>query len=904
MSQGGRGLTGDGLFVLKSGLRVRIVRGLGEDAERIEAFLGRLPRQDLQDLLASLHLRLEDLGKALDALAAEASGLTLMVEREAEEDIIAFACVRLMPSLKDTAWVGIVVDPGWRREGLGHRLLQQMSREAVARGVQRMVGVSAEEAGALRELLREAGFEADIRQGEDGARFLISSSPDHEPISDSGTVETPTRVELRPLFEPRSVAVIGASREPSNLGHRIVDSLVAGGFKGSVYPVNPHAEHIRSIRASASIRDLDNMVDLAIIVVAAERIPEIIDQCAEAGVKAVIVISAYFSEVGEQGRRREQRLAEQVRRHHIRMLGPNCTGLVNTNPEIRLNASFCHRMPAEGRAALCSQSGALGIAITSLAERLELGLSMMVNVGNRSDITVNDLLEYWEEDPRTCVILFYLESFGNPRRFARVARRVGRSRPIVVVMGGRARVGRRLEEQSGPGVRDVTNIAVEALMRQTGIISARDLEEMFDIGRMLTTQPLPGGSRVAVITNAGGAGILAADALEKAGLELVPLREETERELVEILPQEARTRNPVDMLAACTPESYERVILLLLGSEEIDALVVLYTPLGIADTDQVEQGILRGVSRAREMGGGAEKPVLVSIVGEARRRSIMGGPRNESIPVYAFPEIAGGVLGKALRYASWRSSGTGAFPDFEDQRLTELGTHCREILSRSGPGWISFDHVVDLLSYAGLPGPEGRVVRTLKEALAAAAELEYPLVLRLHCSTMEYRLEENGIRLNLRTTRDLREAFAGMKQEFRSKLHSKGDSVLILQGMIESATELRISGLDDHRFGPLISLGLGGIHLEAIEDRSFRVSPLTDRDALEMIRELRGHRLLKGYRGHPPADLKAVEQLLLRLSRMMEAVPEIAAVDLDPIMALPPGQGCLLLDARIRLQEV
>lgn len=901
MKQGMTGYSGEDVFDLKSGDPVRLIRGLGEDAERVEIFLRRLPGIELSNMLGSLHLRLEDLGRELDTLVAEASGCTLMVEGGQDEDVVALGCFRLMPGLKDTAWVGIAVDREWRRQGLGVRLLQRLSREATRLGVVRMVGVSAAEDDALGELLRSAGFEADVRPCEGGARYLISASPDRSSERPDQHVESALREELRPLFEPRSVAVIGASREASKLGHRIVASLVEGGFRGPVYPVNPHAEHIRSIRASASILDLEGLVELAIVVVAAEKIPETIEECARAGVKALIVISAYFSEVGEEGRRREERLAEQIRKHGMRMLGPNCTGLIHTKPEVRLNASFCDFMPAVGSAALCSQSGALGVAITSMAQYLDLGLSAMVNVGNRVDITINDLLEYWEEDPLTRVILFYLESFGDPRRFARVARRVGRSRPVVVVKGGQARAGRRVEAESEAAF-EMSNVAAEALMRQTGIIRARDLEEMFDIGRMLTTQPLPAGPRVAMITNAGGAGILAADALQKAGMEIVTLSEETRRALAEILPSEAGIRNPVDMLAAATPGNYEQVISLLLEAEEVDVLVVLYTPLGMAVSDEVAQGILRGVSRVRDRGSNAEKTVLVSIVGEHQMRSIRGGPRNESIPVYSFPEIAGRVLGKVLKYADWRRQETGVFPEY--QRMGEIGRRCREILRNSGPGWIPFDEVVGLLSLAGLPCPEGRVVTTIREVQEVATGAEFPMVLRLHCPTMEHRLEEGGIRLNLRTGRELREAFSEMKQEFRFRLGAKGDSVLLLQRMICDATEVRLSARDDPRFGPLISIGLGGIHLEAFEDRSFRVSPLTDRDASGMIRELRGLPLLNGYRGHQAADLEALEEILLRFAGMVEAVPEIAAVDLDPVMARRPGEGCLLLDARIRLQEI
>lgn len=901
MSGGGRQIGESGSLLFESGTSLRLYRAIGEDAEKVEVFLLGLGGVDRMNLLQSLHLQLEDLGNELKNQVAEGSGFSLLVEGGEEEGVLAFASCRLMPGLKDTAWVGVAVSGSRRREGMATKLLERISRIAAQHGIQRMVGFADSGKDAVKALLHSACFNPDIREDDDGVRFLISSRCEAPVETESGGEGREN--SLRYLFEARSVAVIGASRDQKSLGHRIVVNLVSGGFEGPVFPVNPTAEHICSIRAMASIRDLDGRVDLAIVIVPAEKIPQIIDECAAAGVKALIVISAYFSEVGEEGQKREQRLAEQVRGHGMRMLGPNSTGLINTSSERCLNASFCEIMPAAGAAALCSQSGALGMAITAMAEGLDLGLSTMVNVGNRADITVNDLLEYWEEDERTRVILFYLESFGDPRRFARVARRVGRSRPIVVVRGGYSRAGRRIETVS-ESTFDANNVAIEAMMRQTGIIRAQNLDEMFDIGRTLTTQALPTGARVAIMTNAGGAGILAADALENAGLEIVSLGLETRSALEEILPHEALARNPVDMLAACQAASYEAAVALLLDAEEVDNLVVLYTPLGMADTEQIAQAILRGVCNSRDRQGTPSKPVLVSIVGEDQRRTISGGPLDETLPVYAFPEITGRVLGKILGYSRWHFRETGVFPEFPGQRLAEVRKGCAEILRDSGPGWVGYLEMLELFKLAQLPLPDGRVVRTMKDAQSAAGELGFPLVLRLHSSLMEHRLEEGGIRLNLKTMKELREAFSAMKRDFASNLRQEGDGVLILQRLVKDATELRLSARDDRRFGPLVSIGLGGIHLEALSDRVFRVSPLTDLDAAEMFRELRGRKLLEGYRGHPAADIEALEGLLLRLSSLVEALPEISAVDLDPVMALRPGEGFVLLDARLRLQRI
>jgi len=888
-----------GKLILRSGRQLDLVRVLAEDAEKVGGFLRRLPKADRLDMERSLQLDRKRLQAYFEKQLEEESGYSFLVENETGEEAIAFVSYQLMPGLKDTAWMGLAVDRKWRREGIGLLLLERISVIAARSGVLRLIGFSDAENHPLLALLRSTGFEADVREDSGRARFLISTRAVLDTTSRTEAIAARSFVtaSLLPLFRPSSVAVIGASRNPSSLGNRIVAAIVNGGFRGPVFPVNPRAEHIRSIRAYPSLEAIGRQIDLAVIVVPAEEIPAVVDHCAGAGVKALIIISAYYSEVGHQGRVREKRLSEQVRRHKMRMLGPNCMGLIQTDPEIRLNASFAPQMPTSGCAALCSQSGALGVAITALAQRLGLGLSSLVNVGNRADITVNDLLEYWEEDDTTRVVLFYLESFGDPRRFARVARRIGRRKPIVVVRGGRSRAGRRAEAEPEDSF-EATNIAVEALFSQTGIIRAENLEEMFDIARALTTQPLPRGPRVAVITNAGGAGILAADALANAGLEVFPLSQQTRAALKRILPGEALTRNPVDMLAASDAAAYQKTVALLLEAEETDALVVIYTPLGMADDEEVTRAVARGVRSVHERGSGRNKPVLISIVGDGEDRTVTDELGEEELPVYSFPGVAGRVLGKILGYSQWRSRETGVFPEFRDQKIPALRKLCREILARMNTAQPRISDVQRFLDLGGLKGIEGRRVSSAEEAAAAARETGFPVLLRVLGPD---EAENSGTKIEITSTDELDEVFSDLGKQVAVRNDGSG---IFVQRVYPNHIEVSIRVLDDPRFGPLIGLRLGGGLLEAVNDEVFRISPLTDLDAVSMVRELRGARVFDGWKGLPPGDIRALEEMLLRTSRLVESLVEVRRLILDPVLVLPPGRGCRIGAARVLLHQI
>jgi acetyl coenzyme A synthetase (ADP forming)-like protein len=701
---------------------------------------------------------------------------------------------------------------------------------------------------------------------------------------------------LDAFFKPRSVAVIGASRNAGNIGRKLLDAVIASGFRGAVYPVNPKAAEINGLRVFSSVKDLPEAVDLAVVVVPRDAVLGVVEACGLRGVKAIIVITAGFAEVGAEGAALQGRLVEKIREHGMRMIGPNCFGLLNTDPDVRLNATFSSAFPPHGRVAMSSQSGAIGLAVLAAARRLHLGLSGFVSVGNKADISSNDLLEYWETDSGTDVILLYLESFGNPRRFARIARRVARHKPIVAVKAGRTLSGRRAAG-SHTAALAASDIAVDALFHQAGVIRADTFDEMLALATALSDQPLSRGRRVAMVTNAGGPAILCADACEAAGLLVPELTAETKARLADFLPAAASPKNPVDLIASATPDHYRRAIETLLPAEEIDSMIVLYISVTVSDTAAIADGILAGIRTARQ-GRGAGKPVLVCWMAEedTRRAMVL---QSEGIPTYSVPEIPAQVLAKTAKYAEWRTQPLGVIPEFPDMDCSAVRILCNTVLRERGRGWLSAEETRNLLSAAGLPVPPGGLAKTGEEAAALARRIGFPVAVKLASRQLVHKTDVGGVRLNLSNEGEVQLAFETIRERLRGDNLLNAMDGVVVQPMQRGGVELLVGMTQDPLFGPLIAFGLGGIHVEILGDVRFRITPLTDRDAGDMVREIKGYRLLEGYRGHPPADVKAIEEVLLRVSRLVEEIDEITELDLNPVFAMPPGQGCRIVDARI-----
>ncbi|HVL66951.1 MAG TPA: acetate--CoA ligase family protein [Vicinamibacterales bacterium] len=687
------------------------------------------------------------------------------------------------------------------------------------------------------------------------------------------------RGALAPFFTPGAIAVIGAGRRRGAVGAEIYYNLTAGGFAGGIYAVNPHGETLGGARAWPSVRAIPATIDLAIIAVPCAAVEAAVDDCLAAGVPAITVISAGFAETGADGRARETAIRDKVRRAGARMIGPNCMGLVNTDPAVHMNATFAPGFPPPGTIGFSSQSGALGVAVLECARTLNLGLSTFVSVGNKADVSGNDLLEYWEHDPRTSVILLYLESFGNPQRFGEIARRIGRQKPIVAVKSGRSRAGARAAS-SHTGALAASDTAVEALFTDAGVIRTGTVEELFHVGALLAHQPLPAGPRVAILTNAGGPAILAADACEAEGLTLATLGQATTAALRSFLPAAASVRNPVDMIATASAADYGRALPLLLEDPGVDSVITIFIPPVVTSADEVAQAIA-GAAAA------SHKPVLATFFGAAGVP-----PALAPVPCYVFPESAAAALARVVEYARWRARPTGVVPHLSGIDRGAARTIV-ESARDTGGGWLDPLATNVLLEACGITVAPTRAVVSEAGALAAARRAGYPVVLKGTGPELLHKTESRAVLTGLQTDEDV-------VQAFRTLAGRADVSRVIVQPMIGDGAEMFIGSTRDPLFGHLVMCGSGGTLLELMRDTSCRLAPLTDRGASEMIEEIRGRVLLRGFRGAAPRDEAAFRETLLRVSAMLHVCPEIEELDLNPVIVT--AAGAFVVDARVRVE--
>ena len=888
-----------GRLILRDGTTASIRLAKPADQEAMTIFFAGLSQESRLQRFFSLAVPENKLIRSFCDDSNPRHQLTLIVTQLAGTTPIIIAVGSYLARDETVAEIGLAVADSRQGQGIGTLLLERLALLAVANGVRHFWAMTLFENNSMLDVFRGSGFECRSKTEQGVVEIDLSVMPSATSVARAEMRDrVATAASLRPFFYPNAVAVVGASRNPASIGTRLLHAVIAAGFHGAVYPVNPEATAIGSLRAYRSLGALPEAPDLAVIAVPRDAVLNVIDDCAARGVRAVIVITAGFSEIGPEGRELQRQLVEKVRGHGMRMVGPNCLGLLNTDPAVRLNASFAPDFPPPGRIAFSSQSGALGLAIISLARQRGLGLSKFVSIGNKADVSGNDLLQYWEQDAETDVILLYLESFGNPRRFARIAKRVSQQKPIVAVKAGRTSAGKRAAS-SHTAALAASDVAVDALFHQTGVIRAESLDEMFDLAAALSSQPLPAGRQVAILTNAGGLGILCADTGEANGLMVRELSAATKMQLKAFLPATASVANPVDMIASASADDFRKAVEILLADEQVDSLIVLTIHVGLANIAAISQGISAGVATARSAGGAA-KPVLTCIMdGDKVRPS--SESNGEQLPNYSFPENAARVLAKLANYSEWRKEPQGVIPDFDDIQPLVARTLCQDAIKERGASWLCAEQVRKVLSALALPLPRGGVCRMSDEAVELARAIGFPVALKLASRQIVHKSEVGGVQLNLQNEASVRQAFAAIHDRLAKENRLEAFDGVLIQPMISGGVELMVGVTQDPSFGPLIGFGLGGIHVEILKDVCFRVTPITDRDASEMIRAIRGYRLLEGYRGHPPADIAAIENLLLRVARLVEEVPEIAELDLNPVIALAPGQGCLIVDARIRV---
>ena len=753
--------------------------------------------------------------------------------------------------------------------GIATRLLERLAAHAQAAGVRQFVAEVLPQNTAMLRVFDEAGF-ATSRTLEDGVIEVLLSlggGGDFERRRDERD-HLGVTASLRPFFMPASVAVIGASARRGTIGGELFRNVLQADFAGAAYPVNRGGEPVGGVGGYASIADVPSPVDLAVVCVPGDRVIDAVQGALAAGVKAICVISAGFAEVGAEGARRQDELLALVRAHGARMIGPNCLGIAAAGP--RLNATFASRPVPPGRAAFSSQSGALGLALLEAADGRGLGLSSFVSIGNKADVSSNDLLEYWEDDDSTDVILLYLESFGNPRKFARVAGRVARSKPILAMRSGTSRAGARAASSHTAALAG-SDGAVEALFWQAGVIRARTLEELLDTAVLLSSQPLPRGNRVAVLTNAGGLGILCADACDGAGLELPELAPETQERLRALTPVEASLANPVDLLGSATASAYEAALPAILADPGIDAVIALFVPPVVATAEDVAAAIARGAA-------GSDKPVLPVVMSSGG--TMAGG--------YAYPESAARALGLVARRAAWLRRPAGEIPHLDHIDHAAARGVLDVALAATDDCWLEPGQARALLGAYGLPIVAERYAANAQEAVAAAAELGYPVVVKTAVAGA-HKTESGGVAV------DLRDAAA-----VNAAVERIGGAVIV-QPHVKGGVELLAGVIQDPVFGPLVAFGAGGVLAELIGSARLALAPLTDVDADELVTSGKAGRLVSGWRGAKPADKAALTDVVHRLARLAEDHPEISELDLNPVIA--DEHGCVAVDARVRVRR-
>lgn len=699
-----------------------------------------------------------------------------------------------------------------------------------------------------------------------------------------------TRHALDAIFRPRSVAVIGATNRDQSIGRELVRNLVGDGFNGPVYPVNARARVVQSMPAHRSIGAIDPAPDLAIVVVPRDAVVPVIRQCGRAGVKGIVTITAGFREVDETGAALEAKIERELERHGMRMVGPNCMGVINTAPDVRLNATFAASKPLRGNVGFISQSGALGEAILADAAESGLGVAMFVSMGNKTDISANDLLEYWEDDDDVGAILMYLESFGSPARFTQIARRVTRKKPIVTVKAGRTAAGARAASSHTGSIVGL-DVAVESLLEQCGVLRVSSLNEMFVQASALANQPVPAGDRIAIVTNAGGPGILCTDALVAHDLSLAELSGATRRALKKALPPEASTANPVDMIASADATHYRAALHSVLRDEGVDAIVAIFVSPIMIDAYEVARAIADAT-------GGA-KPVLSVFMGKRRSEEGVVELREHGVPVYRFPEEAASAMAALCRYRRLRDAPQGSVPRFRVSR--EAGRRVVRGARREGRVDLKPSEVARLLEAYGFPLAPARTVDSAAEAIAAAQELGYPAVLKIDSERISHKTDVGGVAVDLRNADEVGAAFRRLTGKLRRR---DPDLRVTVQPMIGGGRELILGVARDPQFGPLLMVGMGGIHVEVMRDVSVRIHPLADVDARQMIAKLKGYPLLTGSRGEKAVAIDLIEESLLRLSRLVgDLGEELDELDLNPFIVTPERSGSFVVDARIRLTD-
>ena len=696
---------------------------------------------------------------------------------------------------------------------------------------------------------------------------------------------------IEAVFSPRSVAVLGVTRTPGTVPYDIFHNILSSSYSGVLYPVAPGKRSIDSVRAYRYLTEIEDEVDLAVLVFPANVCEKALEHCVQKGVKAVIIISAGFREVGPQGASREKRIKEICDANGIAMIGPNCLGVINTDPAVSLNASFARKMPAKGHIAFLSQSGALCTAVLDYARGRGIGFSKFVSFGNKAGLTEMDLLEYLHDDEQTDVILLYLEELRNGRELIEVARRITRgagAKPILAIKSGRTAQGARAAA-SHTGSLAGEDAICEAVFRDAGIIRVASIEELFNSAIMLAYQPLPKGDRLAIVTNAGGPGVMATDAAVRSGLGIAHFSDETAAKLRASLPAAANIKNPVDVIGDARCDRYMAAMEAVLADPAVDQMLVILTPQSMTDIEDIARGV-------REVHSRAEKPIACSFMGAC---DVAGGIdilQAAYIPHYILPEWACRAMTDVQRVIKWRCQ-----PEEEPQAVPADQAAAAAIIDSMPAGYLREDQALAVLKAYGFSVPDYRLCRGVDEAVEFADRIGYPAVLRIVSPQVVHKFDVKGVALNLQSAKALRDAHRDMLAGVHAVVPDATIEGVIVRRMIPPGHEIILGAKRDAVFGPTLMFGLGGLFVEVFKDVTFALAPIGPAAAMRMIRDTKAYSLLEGARGTPPADVDAICQSLLRLSRLVTDFPRIAELDINPLLVWPAGRGGAVADVRIRL---
>ncbi|MGO9558413.1 MAG: GNAT family N-acetyltransferase [Acidimicrobiales bacterium] len=783
------------------------------------------------------------------------------------------------------AEVAFTVRDDQQGRGLGTVLLEHLASAARAAGIVTFVADTLAENRRMLHVFRRTGFAEHAEFDSSVVRVTMDLEAGETYLDKVEDRDSKAAVaSIARLLCPSSIAVIGASRKPGTIGRELLSNLMAGGFTGPVYPVNPAGGEIDGLTAFRSIGEVPGTVDLAVIAVPAAQVAEVIEECGVKGVGGLVVISAGFAETGGDGREAERGLVTIAHRHGMRLVGPNCMGVVNTAPAISMNATFSPVAPRRGHIAFSSQSGGLGIAILNEATRRDLGVSSFVSVGNKADVSGNDLLRYWEQDGETDVILLYLESFGNPRHFSRIARRIARKTPIIAVKSGRSPSGSR-GASSHTAALATPDATVDALFRQAGVIRVDTLEELFDVADVVSHQPLPKGSRVAIVGNAGGPGVLAADACEGYGLSVPELSRSTQERLRALLGPAAAVGNPVDCIASATADQYREALEIVLADHAIDSVIVIFTPPLVTQADDVAAAVASVAS-------GATKTIVANFLATSGTLSAFReGERR--VPWFTYPESAARALARIAPYVVWREKPLSRPPQFSDIDAGAGRAVVEAALRDTSTSWLGTPAASALLKAYGISVVASTRATTPEAAVSAAGEVGYPVALKLDVPGIVHKTDVGGVRLGLASESEVLAAATELLGAFGEQ------AAVVVQPMVPAGVETIVGLIQDPAFGPLVMFGLGGTATELLGDRALSLVPLSRPEAVDLVSSLRSSRLLTGYRGAAKADIDVLADVVCRVARLAEDLPEVIEMDLNPVVAGPTG--CLALDCKIRV---